>query len=187
MILFVCMILYGILYEIPCCLLQLSFNYHCASHETTIMGEPILEPVVVIMDHRSSLDSRVPNGELTNSQPKVTLSFLDDCKGQTIPFGTIQHLLRYNLGGVMSQLWETLKQQAHPTKVMAHRTYPQDGPCYYSAYFFYYSQVSLHFLVLFMSPIILFQHTFTFIYSTFSKKKFSFSKISKSQTDPTCF
>ena len=67
MILFVCMILYGILYEIPCCLLQLSFNYHCASHETTIMGEPILEPVVVIMDHRSSLNSRVPNGELTNS------------------------------------------------------------------------------------------------------------------------
>ena len=38
------MILYGILYEIPRCLLQLSFNYHCASHETTIMGEPILEP-----------------------------------------------------------------------------------------------------------------------------------------------
>ena len=41
---------------------------------------------------------------------------------------------------------------------------------YYSAYFYYYSWVSLHFLVLFMGLTVLFQLTFTFIYSTFSKK-----------------
>ena len=41
---------------------------------------------------------------------------------------------------------------------------------YYSAYFSYYSWVSLHFLVLFMSHTILFQLIFTFIYSTFTKK-----------------
>ena len=40
---------------------------------------------------------------------------------------------------------------------------------YYSAYFYYYSWVLLHFLVLFMDPTILFQLTFTFIYSTFAK------------------
>ena len=49
---------------------------------------------------------------------------------------------------------------------------------YYSAYFCYYSWTPLHFLVLFMNLTILFQLTFTFIYSTFSKKIFSFSKIS---------
>ena len=41
---------------------------------------------------------------------------------------------------------------------------------YYLIYFSYYSWVSLHFLVLFMGPTILFQLTFTFIYSTLSKK-----------------
>ena len=41
---------------------------------------------------------------------------------------------------------------------------------YYSTYFCYYSWVSLHFLVLFMSLFVLFQLIFTFIYSTFSKK-----------------
>ena len=41
---------------------------------------------------------------------------------------------------------------------------------YYSTYFFYYSWISLHFLVLFISLTVLFQLTFTFIYSTFSKK-----------------
>ena len=41
---------------------------------------------------------------------------------------------------------------------------------YYSAYFCYYSQALLHFLVLFMDPAVLFQLTFTFIYSIFSKK-----------------
>ena len=41
---------------------------------------------------------------------------------------------------------------------------------YYSAYFWYYSWVSLHFLVLLMCLTVLFQLTFTFIYSTFSKK-----------------
>ena len=41
---------------------------------------------------------------------------------------------------------------------------------YYSAYFFYNSWVSLNFLVLFMGLIVLFQVTFTFAYSTFSKK-----------------
>ena len=41
---------------------------------------------------------------------------------------------------------------------------------YYLAYFCYYSWVPLHFLVLFMGHTILFQLTFTFIYSTFSKK-----------------
>ena len=45
---------------------------------------------------------------------------------------------------------------------------------YYSAYFCYYSWVSLHFLVLFMDPIILFQLTFIFIYSIFSKFFFQF-------------
>ena len=41
---------------------------------------------------------------------------------------------------------------------------------YYLAYFCYYLWVSLHFLVLFMSPIVLFQLTFTFIYLIFGKK-----------------
>ena len=41
---------------------------------------------------------------------------------------------------------------------------------YYSTYFCYYLWVSLHFLVIFMGPTVLFQLTFTFIYSTFSKK-----------------
>ena len=41
---------------------------------------------------------------------------------------------------------------------------------YYLAYFCYYLWVSLHFLVLFIDSIVLFQLTFTFIYSTFSKK-----------------
>ena len=45
---------------------------------------------------------------------------------------------------------------------------------YYSAYFQYYSWVSLHFLALFMDLNILFQLTFTFIYNTF-RKKFSVS------------
>ena len=40
---------------------------------------------------------------------------------------------------------------------------------YYSTYFCNYSWVSLHFLVLFMDPTVLFQLIFTFIYSTFSK------------------
>ena len=39
-----------------------------------------------------------------------------------------------------------------------------------SAYFCYYSWAPLHFLVLFIGPIVLFQLTFTFIYSTFSNK-----------------
>ena len=46
---------------------------------------------------------------------------------------------------------------------------------YYSTYFCYYLWVLLHFLVLFMSLTILFQLTFTFIYSTFSKKNLSFN------------
>ena len=41
---------------------------------------------------------------------------------------------------------------------------------YYLAYFWYYSWVLLYFLVLFTGSIILFQLTFTFIYSTFNKK-----------------
>ena len=41
---------------------------------------------------------------------------------------------------------------------------------YYLAYFCYYSWVPLQFFVLFINPTILFQLTFTFIYSTFSKK-----------------
>jgi len=40
--------------------------------------------------------------------------------------------------------------------------------------------VPLYFLILFMSLTILFQLTFNFIYSTFSKKNFNFSKISGS-------
>ena len=41
---------------------------------------------------------------------------------------------------------------------------------YYSTYFCYYLRAPLYFLVLFMGLIVLFQLTFTFIYSTFSKK-----------------
>ena len=36
---------------------------------------------------------------------------------------------------------------------------------YYSAYFCYYSWASLHFSILFIGPIVLFQLIFTFIYS----------------------
>ena len=48
---------------------------------------------------------------------------------------------------------------------------------YYLAYFCYYSWGPLHFLVLFISLAVLFQLTFIFIYSTFSK-------ISGIQTNP---
>ena len=41
---------------------------------------------------------------------------------------------------------------------------------YYSAYFYYYLWVPLHFLILFMNSTVLFQFTFTFIYNNFSKK-----------------
>ena len=41
---------------------------------------------------------------------------------------------------------------------------------YYLTYFCYYLWVLLHFLILFIGPIVLFQLTFTFIYDTFSKK-----------------
>ena len=54
---------------------------------------------------------------------------------------------------------------------------------YYSAYFCYYSWAPLHFLLLFMGPIVLFQLTFTFIYST-SAKSFQFQQISGSQIEP---
>ena len=40
---------------------------------------------------------------------------------------------------------------------------------YYSTYFYYYSWVALHFLILFIGLIVLFQLTFTFIDSIFSK------------------
>ena len=45
-----------------------------------------------------------------------------------------------------------------------------DNLFYYLAYFCNYSWVLLHFLMLFMIIIVLFQLTFTFIYSIFSKK-----------------
>ena len=45
--------------------------------------------------------------------------------------------------------------------------------------------VPLYFLVLFMSYTVLFQLTFTFIYHIFQQKISSFSKVSKSQTDPS--
>ena len=54
------------------------------------------------------------------------------------------------------------------------------GLFYYLAYFYYYSWVSLHFLVPFMSLTILFQLTFSFIYSTFCKK---FSVSAKNTVD----
>ena len=41
---------------------------------------------------------------------------------------------------------------------------------YYSAYFYYYSLVPRHFLVLFMNFTVLFQLIFTFIYNIFNKK-----------------
>ena len=41
---------------------------------------------------------------------------------------------------------------------------------YYSVYFFNYLWALLYYLILFICPIALFQLTFTFIYSTFSKK-----------------
>ena len=40
---------------------------------------------------------------------------------------------------------------------------------YYSTYFYYYSWVALYFLILFIGLIVLFQLTFTFIDSIFSK------------------
>ena len=40
---------------------------------------------------------------------------------------------------------------------------------YYLAHFFYYSWLSLHFLLLFINLTVLFQLIFTFIYNTFSK------------------
>ena len=52
---------------------------------------------------------------------------------------------------------------------------------YYSAYFCYYSWVTLHFLVLFIDPTILFQLTFTFIYSTFNKKILVLAKLTDSK------
>ena len=47
---------------------------------------------------------------------------------------------------------------------------------YYLAYFYYYSWALLHFLILFMSSTVLFQLTFTSIYSTFNK---NFSVLAK--------
>ena len=46
---------------------------------------------------------------------------------------------------------------------------------YYSVYFYYYLWVSLHFLILFIDPTVLFYLIFTFIYSTF-RKKFQFQQ-----------
>ena len=57
---------------------------------------------------------------------------------------------------------------------------------YYSTYFYYYSWVPLHFLILFMGRTILFQLTFTFIYN-FNKKKFNLSKINRSQINIQLF
>ena len=54
---------------------------------------------------------------------------------------------------------------------------------YCSVYFCYYSWAPLHFLVLFMGPTLLFQLTFTFIYSTFSKKC-SVMQNKRTQADP---
>ena len=54
---------------------------------------------------------------------------------------------------------------------------------YCSVYFCYYSWAPLHFLVLFMGLSLLFQLTFTFIYSTFSKKC-SVMQNKRTQTDP---
>ena len=48
---------------------------------------------------------------------------------------------------------------------------------YYSAYFCYYSWVSLYFLVLFMGSTVLFQLIFTFIYSTIHEPHCTFNKI----------
>ena len=60
---------------------------------------------------------------------------------------------------------------------------------YYSADFYYYSWVPLYFLVLFMSLTVLFQLTFTFIYSTFNKK-FQFQQnkqiLNKPLSNDTC-
>ena len=47
---------------------------------------------------------------------------------------------------------------------------------YYSAYFCYHLWVPLHFLTLFISLTVLFQLTFTFIFSTFSKKNLILAK-----------
>ena len=41
---------------------------------------------------------------------------------------------------------------------------------YYSTYFYYYSWDLLHFLVLFMGSIVLFQLIFIFIYNIFNNK-----------------
>ena len=54
--------------------------------------------------------------------------------------------------------------------IFNNKRYPNESLVYYLAYFCYYSQASLHFLVLFMDLTILFWLTFTFIYSIFNKK-----------------
>ena len=56
-----------------------------------------------------------------------------------------------------------------------------DSKCTFDKdYFCYYLWVSLHFLVLFMGPTILFQLTFTY---SIQQKNFSFNKINGSQTE----
>ena len=47
--------------------------------------------------------------------------------------------------------------------------------CYYSAYFYYYSWVPLHFLILFMSPTVLFQLPLA-ISTVLSAKNFQFQQ-----------
>ena len=54
---------------------------------------------------------------------------------------------------------------------------------YYLVYFCYYLWVPLHFLILFMDLIVLFQLTFYLYLQYFQQKIFSFNKISGSQTD----
>ena len=79
---------------------------------------------------------------------------------------------------VKSDEWLKKKQTNSPLVSVWHDNFV--NLFYYSACFCYYSWVSLYFLVLFMGSTILFQLTFTFIYSTFNKK---FSVLTK-KADP---
>ena len=67
-------------------------------------------------------------------------------------------------------VWETQNALPKRTRSMCLIKIIFANLFYYSAYFCYYSWIPLHFLVLFMSPTVLFQLTFTCIYNTLNKK-----------------
>jgi len=67
-------------------------------------------------------------------------------------------------------VWMTLFLSAYFVYYIKVQLYLIKCNCISKNYFYYYLWVSLHFLILFMGPIILFQLIFTFIYNIFRKK-----------------